>query len=238
MRQDGFLRVVAVDVAGTRAVTKFRGRVVDLNGPLELRMRHRTILIDVATGAIRAERGEFPGDDLGIRRMAAGAVGPWPVIHVGWGRVPVNHRCPGHGPMTCFAWQGRDEMPGRLAFSHCAVVAAGTGRGDTGVIDPCARKGHGALVTGLARSIRDDVIRGLAGCGPAVMTAGAIRDDSRVVHTGAGERHRALVAGLARRIGDDVICRLAERGDAVVTGRAAGGYARMARFCIGRGRIW
>jgi len=106
------------------------------------------------------------------------------------------------------------------------------------VIDPRARKGHGALVTGLARSIRDDVIRGLAGCGPAVMTAGAIRDDSRVVHTGAGERHRALVAGLARRIGDDVICRLAERGDAVVTGRAAGGDARMARFCVERGRIW
>ena len=80
--QDGPLRVVGVDVARTRAVSKFRDRVIDLHGPLELDVRHRTILVGVATGAIRPEGGEFPRDDLGVRGVAACAVEPWPMIHV------------------------------------------------------------------------------------------------------------------------------------------------------------
>src|SRR5580692_11626325 len=72
-RQDGSLRVVGVDVAGTRAVAQFHDRVVDLHRPIEFRMRHRTILVGVAAGAVRPESGEFPGDDLGVRYVAAGA---------------------------------------------------------------------------------------------------------------------------------------------------------------------
>ena len=78
------MRVVGIDVAGARAVPKFSDRVVDLHGPLELDVRHRTILVGVATGAIGPEGGEFPWDGLSIRGVAARAVEPWPMIHVGW----------------------------------------------------------------------------------------------------------------------------------------------------------
>jgi len=236
--QDGPLRVVGVDVARTRAISKFRDCVVDLHGPLELDVRHRAILVGMATGAIRAVGGELPGDDLGVRRVTAGAVERCPVIHEGGRGVPVDHRGPGRGPVTCLARQRCGEVCGRFAFSHRAVVAAGTRRRETGVIDPRARKSHGALVTSLARSIRDDMVRRLPDRRRSVVTACAIRNDSGVVHAGSGERCRAFVAVLAGRIGDDVIGRLAERRDAVVARRAAAGDASVARLCIGCGRIW
>lgn len=226
-RQDRSLRVVGVDVAGASAVPQFHDRVVNLHGPPELQMRHRTILIGMAAGAIRPESGEFPGDGLGIRCVAAGAAHRRPVIHKRRRCVPIDHRCPHHGPMTRIARQGRNKMPGRLAWSHDAVVAADARRGDAGVIEPSARKGHGALVTSLARSIRNDVVRRLPERGSAVMTARAIRDDSGVIHTGSRERHRALVAVLAGRVGDDVAWRLAERGDAVVAAGAIRGDSRV-----------
>jgi len=81
--QDRPLRVVGVDVARARAVSKFGDRVVDLHGVFELRMRHRTILVGMATGAIRAIGRELPGHDLGVRRVAAGAAHRGPVIHKG-----------------------------------------------------------------------------------------------------------------------------------------------------------
>ena len=160
-------------MAGAGAIPQFRDLVVDFRGPLELGMRHRTILIDVATGTIRAEGGKFPADGLGIRHMTAGAAQSRPVIHIGRRRVPVADRCPGRGPMTGLARQGREEMPGRLAFTRRAIVAAGTCCQGAGVIEAGASKGHCALVTGLARCIRADVICRLPGYGPAIVTAGA-----------------------------------------------------------------
>ena len=66
-RQDRFLRVVGVDVAGTSAIAQLRDGVVNLHGLLELGVRRRSILVHVAAGATRPKRGEFPGDDLGVR---------------------------------------------------------------------------------------------------------------------------------------------------------------------------
>ena len=168
-------------------------------------MRHRAIFVDVAPGAIGPERGEFPGDGLGIRDVTAVAADPGPMIHISWGRVPVCHRCPERGPMTRLARQRREEMPGRPAFGHGAVVATDTRRSQAGMIDPGTRKSHRALVASLARRIRDDVSCRLPGGDHAAMTSDAIRHESRVVHAGSSERCRTLVASLAGRTGDDVI---------------------------------
>jgi len=97
---DGSLRVVGIGVAGARAVTQFRDRVVDLHGPLELDVRHRAIFVDVASGAVGPERWEFPRGGLAVRGMAAVATGPEAMIHVGWRCVPVCHRRPKRGPVT------------------------------------------------------------------------------------------------------------------------------------------
>jgi hypothetical protein len=83
-RQNGFLRVIGEDVAGARAISKLSNCVIGLHGPFELRMRHWTVLIGVAAGAIRPEGGEFPWDGLGIRGVAASAIERPPVIYVGW----------------------------------------------------------------------------------------------------------------------------------------------------------
>ena len=198
--QDGPLRIVGVDVARACAVSEFCDRVVDLHGPLELGMRHWTILVGVTGGAIGPEGRELPGNDLGVRRVAAGAVDRGPMIHKGRRGVPVGHRCPDLGPVTCLARQRCGEVCGRFAFSHCAIVAAGARRSETGMIDLRARENHGALVTSLARSIRDDMVRRLPDRRRAVVTAGAIRDDPGVIHSSRSERCRALVAVLAGRM--------------------------------------
>jgi hypothetical protein len=236
--QDGPLGIVSVDVARARAVSQLCDRVVDLHGPLELGMRHRTIPIGMAAGAIGPEGRELPGNNLGVRRVAARAVDRGPMIHEGRRGVSVGHWCPDRGPVTCLARQRCGEVLGRLAFSHRAVVAADARCGETGVIDPRSRKSHGALVARLTRGIRDDVVRRLSDRHRAVVTAGAVRNDSRVVHPRSGKRHRASVAVLTGCVGGDVICRLAEHSNAIVAGRAAAGDACVARFCIGRGRIW
>jgi len=234
--RDGSLRVVSEDVARARTISQLRNRVGELHRPLELRMRHRTILIGVAARAIRPEGRELPGHHCGIGRVAAGAAEPRPVIHIGWRRVPVYHRGPGRSSMTHLARQDSEEMPGCLALGRCTVVAAHTRRGEAAVIDPRTRKGHRTLVTRLARRICDEVFRRFPGCGRAVMTAGAVRDESRVVHSGSGERGGAFVAVLASGIGGDVTWRLAGRGNAIVTGRAAADDAGV-RFCAGCQRI-
>ena len=160
------------------------------------------------------------------------------MIHKGRRGVSVGYRCPDCGPMTCVARQCGGEVSGRLTLCHRAVVAAGARCSETAVIDPRTRESHGALVTSLTRSTRDDMVCGLPDRRPAVVTAGAISDDSCVIHSSPGESHRTLVAVLAGRIGDDVIWWLADRRNAVVACRAAAGDADMARFCIGRGCIW
>jgi hypothetical protein len=106
------------------------------------------------------------------------------------------------------------------------------------VIDLRAGESHGALVTSLTWSSRDDMVPRLPDRRRAVVTTGAIRDDSSVIHLSASERYRAFVAVLAGRIGDDVIWRLAERSDAVMAGRAAAGDTGVARFRVGHGRVW
>jgi len=65
-RQDGPLRVVGIDVARPGAISELCDRVVELHGPLELRMRHRAILSGVATGTVRAIGREFPRHDLSV----------------------------------------------------------------------------------------------------------------------------------------------------------------------------
>jgi len=82
-RQDGSLRVVSVDVAGTCAVAKFHHRVVDLHGPLELEMGHRMVLVGMATRAIGFKGREFRGNRLGVRHMTACAIDSRSMIHVG-----------------------------------------------------------------------------------------------------------------------------------------------------------
>ena len=99
-RHDGSLRVVGVGVAGARAVAQLRNRVVDLHGPLELDVRHWAVFVDVASGAVGPERGEFPGGGLAVRDMAAVATNSGAVIHVGRRCVPVCHRRPERGPVT------------------------------------------------------------------------------------------------------------------------------------------
>ena len=167
--------------------------------------------------------------------MAADAAERRPVIREGRRNVPVVRRRPCRGPVARLARQGRDKMSRRFASRHRAIMAAGAWRGDAGVIEPGARKGRGALVTGLARIIRWDMRGRLPKCGPAIVAAGAIRHDSRVIHPGPSERHGALVTVLAGRVCDDVTWGLAGRGDAIVAGGAATGNARVAESCTGHG---
>src|SRR5258708_8179736 len=126
-------------------------------------------------------------------------------------------------------------MTGRPALRCGAVVTTDARRAQAGVIDPGARKGQRTLVTGLARGIRDDVLRRLPEGDRAAMTSGAIRDEPRMVHTGSSERYRALVASLTGRTGDDVVRRLTGRGDAVVAGRTAAPGTPLARVCCSAG---
>jgi hypothetical protein len=68
-------------------------------------------------------------------------------------------------------------MSGRLALSHHSIVAAGTWRCDTGVIEPSARKGQGAPVTSLAGRGGNDMVLRLAERSDAVMAGRAAIGD-------------------------------------------------------------
>jgi hypothetical protein len=153
--------------------------------------------------------------------------------------MPVGHAGPCHGAMTGVARQGREEMPKRLALGGPAVVATQARPDCDGMIDPCARKGHRALVTGLTLSIRADVGGRLSDYGCAAVATGAVRNESRVVHPGAGEGHRALMATLAGPTSDKVIRLFAGCSYVIVAARAAADDIRVAvRIADRRWRGW
>lgn len=182
------MRTVSVDVASARTVAQVHDRVVDVHGPRELQMRHRTVFVGMAAGAIRPIGREFPGYDLRVRKVAAVTAERRPVIHKGWRDVPVARQRPRHAPMARFTGQRRREMLRRLARSHHTIVAAGAWRRDTAMIEPRASEGHGALVTSLAGRAGDDMILRLTERGDTVVAGCAATGDSSVTEFSASRR--------------------------------------------------
>lgn len=76
----------------------------------------------------------------------------------------------------------------RLAGGHYAIVATGTWRCDTAVVEPSAGEGHGALVTRLAGRTGDDMISRLAERGNAIVAAGAAANDASMAEFSGARR--------------------------------------------------